>query len=227
MNTLIKHKNTRRWLTGCLFAFIYGCTSQASYNKLNITHQDSIITSQKNERAFDSINRYKALIQQGDLIVRTGNDFTSQSLRQLCATDQTYSHCGIASIENDSVFVYHSLGGEWNPDEKLRKDPIELFCNPLENRGFGFFRFKLDSIQRNALDSVVKSWYSKGLMFDMKFDLATDERMYCAEFVSKAVTTATKAQIRFQTTWINKFEFVGVDNLFLNKSCLEVHRIRY
>ncbi len=61
------------------------------------------------------------------MVLRTGNDFTSESLRQLSFTDKTYSHCGIASIENDSIFIYHALGGEWNPDEKLRRDPIELF----------------------------------------------------------------------------------------------------
>jgi hypothetical protein len=227
MNSFVKLNESKGWLISCLFAFMYGCTTNASYNQLKPTHVDSVNNTLRSERAFDAIKKYKPLIHQGDLVVRTGNDFTSQSLRQLCATDQTYSHCGIASIEHDSVFIYHALGGEWNPDEKLRRDPLELFCNPEENRGFGMFRFDMSDSQKGVLDSVVSSWYHKGLMFDMKFDLTTDERMYCTEFVSKAITAATKKEISFKTTWINKFEFVAVDNLFLNPKCKELCRVKF
>ncbi|MDQ6756725.1 MAG: hypothetical protein M3004_07295 [Bacteroidota bacterium] len=204
-----------------------GCYNTPEIKKLILTHSDSADINRKNKNAFDLIEITKPLIQHGDLILRTGNDFTSESLRQLSSTDKTYSHCGIASIENDSVFVYHSLGGEWNPDEKLRRDPLELFCNPIENRGFGIFTFNFNIQQKHGLDSVIRSWYNKGLMFDMDFNLKTDDRMYCAEFVSKAIETATKKQINFSTTTINKFEFVAVDNLFLNKYCVEKKRIRF
>jgi hypothetical protein len=224
VNYLIKNW---RWLSGCLFVFTTGCNSASSYNQLTLTMVDSAAIALKNERAFASIGKIKPLIAQGDMILRTGNDFTSESLRQLSFTDKTYSHCGIASIENDTVFVYHALGGEWNPDEKLRRDPLELFCNPMENRGFGVFSFKFSALQVKNLDSIVKAWYKKGIMFDMKFDLATNDRLYCAEFVSKAVTAASNSQINFSTSKINNFEFVAVDNLFLNKYCIEKYRAKY
>lgn len=167
------------------------------------------------------------MIRQGDMILRTGNDYTSESLRQFSATDKTFSHCGIASIENDTVFVYHALGGEWNPDEKLRRDRLELFCNPTENRGFGIFTFNFQPAQIHALDSIVRSWYTKGVMFDMKFDLNSDDHLYCAEFVGKALALASGGNIKFSTTRINNFEFMAVDNLFLNKYCVEKQRIKY
>ena len=220
-------RETEGFLICCLFVFIAACKNKPEYNKLILTHRDSLNILSKNKRAFASIEKAELLIQQGDMILRTGNDFTSESLRQLSAVDKTYSHCGIASIENDTVFVYHSLGGELNPDEKLRRDPLELFCNPGENRGFGIFTFNFNTLQKHCLDSVIRSWFKKGLMFDMNFDLATNDRMYCAEFVSKAVNAATNKQINFATTTINKFEFVAVDNLFLNKYCVEKKRIRF
>ena len=221
---LIKHW---RWQFCCLFVFVDACNSKPVYNKLILTHRDSVNILSKNKRAFASIEDTKSIIVQGDLILRTGNDFTSESLRKLSSVDKTYSHCGIASIENDTVFVYHALGGEWNPDEKLRRDPLELFCNPIENRGFGIFTFNFNPRQKYCLDSVVKSWYKKGLMFDMDFDLKTNDRMYCAEFVGKAINTATNKQINFSATKINTFEFIAVDNLFLNKNCVEKKRIRF
>jgi hypothetical protein len=216
-----------RWLSGCLFVLTIGCDHTSNFNQLKLTCKDSADINLKTERAFESIGKVKPIIQQGDMILRTGNDFTSESLRNLSFIDKTYSHCGIASIENDTIFIYHALGGEWNPNEKLRRDPLELFCNPHENRGFGIFSFNFDAIQINKLDSIVKAWYKKGLMFDMKFDLLTDDRMYCAEFVSKAISLCTNNRINFSTSKINNFEYVAVDNLMLNAACKEKQRIRY
>jgi hypothetical protein len=203
------------------------CKDTSGFRPLKLTATDSVNINKKNERAFTSIQAAMPLIQQGDMITRTGNDFTSESLRQLSKTDKTYSHCGIASIENDSIFVYHSLGGEWNPDEKLRRDPIELFCNPHENRGFGIFSFSFNRNQLRRLDSIVRSWYAAGLMFDMKFDLSTNDRMYCAEFVSKAFSLCSDHHINFSTNRINNFEFVAVDNIFLNDNCVEKKRVLF
>src|SRR4026207_2159406 len=101
-----------RWLFCCLIVFSAGCTNTASLTPLQLTGKDSAAIRMKNQRAFASIEKLKPVIEQGDMIVRTGNDFTSESLRQLSLTDKTYSHCGIASIEHDTIFVYHALGGE-------------------------------------------------------------------------------------------------------------------
>jgi len=221
---MISFKIFLRWLS-YLFVFNTACNQHNNYRSLILTKSDSAQIRLKNEGAFAVIKKIKPLIQQGDIILRTGNDFTSESLRQFSVNDKTYSHCGIANIENDSVFVYHSLGGEWNPDEKLRRDPFELFCNPLENRGIGIFSFDLKRKEKIALDSIVKAWYKKKLRFDMSFNLATNDKMYCAEFVSKAINAATNKQICFTTTKINKFEFVAIDNLFINKYCSQKMRI--
>ena len=216
-----------RWLFSCLFILNASCKQSTPHAPLKLTAKDSSELRSFNVRAFQSIASAHSLVKQGDLILRTGNDFTSESLRQLSEYDKTYSHCGIASIENDSIFVYHALGGEWNPNEKLRRDPIRLFCNPFENRGFGVFRFQFLDKDIYALDSVVRSWYKKGYTFDMDFDLSTDEKLYCAEFVSKAITTATQHRINFTTTRINSFSFVAVDNLFKNTFCEEKLRVRF
>lgn len=221
-----KHIINRRWL-GCLFVFIAGCNSSKTIPPLTLTHSDSINQQQVSQRAYTAIERCKNMIRQGDMILRTGIDFTSESLRLFSATDKTYSHCGIASIEHDSIFVYHALGGEWNPDEKLRRDRLEVFCSPIDNRGFGVFTFNFSPTQVHALDSVVRSWYARQLTFDMDFDLHTDDKLYCAEFVAKALQLGSGGVISFSTTRINNFEFMAVDNLFLHKNCVEKARIKY
>src|SRR5450432_816621 len=175
MNFILKKITNRRWPLRCLLFFVMACHTKSHYNTSS-PYQDSIKEEQKISAALDTICRYKRMVMQGDLIMRTGRDFTSEAMRQLSAQDKTYSHCGIASIENDSLFVYHSIGGEWNPDQKLRRDPFEFFCNPLENRGFGIFRYKLSPAENARLIKVAQKFYSKGIRFDMQFDLASDDR---------------------------------------------------
>lgn len=218
----------KRWRLCCLLFFVAGCTTNtASYNKLLLTAQDSAKAAAIVQRAFVQISNVNKIIHSGDLITRSGNDFTSESLRQLNQHDKTYSHCGIASIENDSVFVYHALGGEFNPDQKIRRDPFNLFCEPFSNRGIGIFRFQLTPAAIKSVVEAVKKFYLAGIMFDMKFDLHTDDRMYCAEFVYKSFLYGTKIKIPFNISHIKNFAFIGVDDLFMNPACNELKRIIY
>ena len=66
-----------------------------------------------------------------------------------------------------------------------------------------------------------------GIMFDMKFDLKSDDRMYCAEFVYKSLLWGTKGKLTFNTSHIKDFAFIGVDDLFLHPLCREQKRILY
>ena len=68
------------------------------YNKLIFSAQDSAKAEAITRRAFIQINAMEKTIHSGDLVTRSGNDFTSKSLRLLNQHDKTYSHCGIASI---------------------------------------------------------------------------------------------------------------------------------
>ena len=216
-----------RRVTICLLFFACSCSSQSSYDRLVISKNDSIAEVQKEQRAFLQIDSAKKNIINGDLILRTGNDFTSQSLRSLNQRDQTYSHCGIASVENDSVFVYHSLGGDWNPDQKIRRDPIELFGEPYSNRGIGIYRFPLSRAEADSLMITVKKLHDLGIMFDMKFDLESNDHMYCAEFVYKSFLLGTKGKLRFPLSHIGSFSFIGVDDIFLHPQCREQKKILY
>ena len=227
MSLILKRKGNERWLLCCLLFFVFACNSKKNCTSSITSKIDSISEERKIDEALDSIYQYKKLVKTGDLVVRTGKDFTSETMRLLSTKDKTYSHCGIASIEHDSLFVYHSIGGEWNPDEKLRRDPFEMFCNPYENRGFGIFRYKITPVEKIALVHVIHKLYNKKIMFDMQFNLATDDRMYCSEFVFKAIEQASNNKIILPTTTINKIKFIALDNLFINPFCTQIKRVIY
>ncbi len=214
----------RRRLSGCLLFFLIACNNK-QVNTLVVTKEDSVKEAARITAAYQQIDSITSMIHTGDLITRTGNDFTSESLRTLNQHDKTYSHCGIATIEHDSVFIYHALGGEFNPDQKIRRDALKLFAEPYDNRGLGIFRYALSKKEADSVVAVIKKHFNAGVMFDMKFDLQTDDRMYCAEFVCKSYTAAAKLQ--FATSRLKDFVFVGVDDLFMHPKCTEVKRVLY
>jgi hypothetical protein len=227
MNFFLKRMFQKRWPACCLLFFLIDCNSENNYNNFTVSKTDSIKQEQNITAALDSIYQYESLVKTGDLVVRTGKDFTSETMRLLSKNDKTYSHCGVASIEHDSLFVYHSIGGEWNPDQKLRRDPFEIFCNPYENRGFGIFRYNMSASGNINFVKIVRKLYDRKIMFDMRFDLTSDDRMYCSEFVYKAVEQATDYKIVLPTTTINNAKFIALDNLFINNFCKEIKRVKF
>lgn len=219
--------HSMRWLAGCLIFFVCSCANKNADHHLIISFKDSIAEKQKITRAYATIEKIKKTVASGDLVLRTGNDFTSESLRSLNQRNQTYSHCGIASIENDSLFIYHALGGDWNPDQKIRRDPLEVFAEPYSNRGFAIYKYDLSPAEIKSLLVTVKKLHDMGVMFDMKFDLESNDRMYCAEFVYKSYLMGTNGKLQFNISHIGKFAFIGVDDLFLQPLCKEQKQILF
>ena len=224
----MKKNNTGiRWLYGCLIFFMFSCSDQPVYNKLNNTSIDTLKALARIQRTDTALQTLKKNIHTGDVVTRAGNDFTSESLRSLNQRDKTFSHCGIASIEHDSLFIYHALGGEWNPDQKLLRESFENFTSPADNTAAGIFRFNISEKINNKLIAVVQQYYHAGIKFDLDFDLKTDDKMYCAEFVYKSFLTASDSTINFSRSHINGFEFIGVDDIILDPHCVKIGFLNY
>ncbi len=189
------------------------------------------VTGDVEERKLNQINEtllhVEKSIQTGDIITRTGNDFTSESLRNLNQRNQTYSHCGIAIIEHDSVFIYHALGGEWNPNQKLMRQSFEDFATPTTNKKIGIFGFNVNKSIQSDITKTIYDLYNKGIIFDMDFDLKSDDKMYCAEFVAKSIEKGSHQTIHFPHSRIKELEFIGVDDIFLHPLCFKKAEISY
>lgn len=208
-------------LTGCLLFLLGACsTTQEKPAPAQPAAQEA-------KNAKEQLHAALSEIRTGDMVTRTGNDFTSYCLRQFCQTDKTYSHCGIASIENDTVYVYHALGGEFNPDQKLLRETLTVFVAPDANRGFGLYRFSIDTTQRHDLIAAAQAAYKKGISFDMKFDLATDDKMYCSEFTAKMYRQAYRNDTMFTPTHVPGLEYLAPDNLFLHTACKMIYKAVY
>lgn len=225
MNHSLKLFLIKRWPWGCLLFCMMACNQSKEKGVFPVSKRDSLIENEKAIKGFQQIQQVKYMVKSGDLILRTGKDFTSELMRNLSLKDKTYSHCGIAVWESDTLFIYHAIGGEWNHDQKLRRDPFELFCNPYENRGFGIFRYRINNAQEENIIKQAQIFYTQKIMFDIKFDLTTDDKMYCSEFIYKTIKKATKDSVELNTTTLNHIKFVALDNLFLNPFCGEIKRV--
>ena len=167
-----------------------------------------------NPHNFKVIDSTVGLLRSGDMVLRAGSDATSYMLRQMNLKNSTYSHCGIVMIENGYPFVYHSIGGEDNPDSHLRRDSASFFFSPKTNERLGVARLDLTPAAIERLHGIVQRYYKAGVMFDMDFDLKTDDKLYCAEFVYKSVREAAQDTTLFSTTTVGTRTYVAVDNLF-------------
>lgn len=225
----MNHIPSLDWLKGtqilCVLFCFSSCSSTSQKDESILTSQDSVVIERNADSAFHSIEHSQNQVQSGDLILRIGKDFTSDVVRKMSKKDPTYSHCGIANWENDTLFVYHSLGGQWNPDQTIRRDTYTFFCNPYESKGFGIFRYQFNPSQMSRLIQTTQAFYHQKITFDMQFDLATDDKMYCTEFIYKILLNALPNEHFIQLSTINHIPYVAVDNLYLNSFCTEIKRV--
>jgi hypothetical protein len=188
-------------------------------------------------------------IQEGDLVLRCGNDFTSETLRDFSQQEKLYSHSGIALKDNGVMYIYSNMAGDLNPDEVMRRDNVDSFLSPANNVAAGVYRYDLTNEELQKLRSIVDDHYIKKLQFDMNFDLATDNKMYCAEMIAKSVQQATANRIQIPKSLVNdelrqkylkmalqkkvipsaksveQREYWSIDNLYLNSHSSEIIKV--
>ncbi len=221
------------WITAALAAvFLLGTACQSSFlpkeeNDDQLLKIDSLLIERKKVFNKNVLNDALLTIQSGDLITRMGMDITSVLLSKINATDTSFSHCGIAMMENDSVFVYHNMGGEFNPDQKMMREPFYQFASPENSKTIGIFRPKLTTVQRDSLAKNLAKKYEAGLMFDMDFDLATDDRQYCSEMVAKCLGEALDNMNWVAITKIENLRYITVESLYKNDNIKEIKRYHY
>ena len=201
-----------------------------------------------NER-WKIIKVVKDSIREGDLVLRCGNDFISESLSDFSQQEKLYSHSGIAIMDDGIMYVYSNMAGDINPDEIMRRDDIDSFITPVNNVAVGVYRYDITNEEVEKLKAIIHTHYMNKLQFDMNFDLSTNDKMYCAEMIAKAVEDATSKRIIFSKTLINNAlkekylkkllekriipsakvadqrEYFAIDNLYFNPHCMQVEKI--
>lgn len=209
------------WVISTLYLVLL--TGLYSFSKKRSETVHGIAVDQ--QQVIDSCIR---LIQEGDILVRSGNDFISTALAQFNTIDKSYSHCGIAIKDSiGKLMVMHSIGGEDNPDQKLKLDPLNIWIDPKHIDGFGVVRYNMTVEELNAVRAKAIEQYALPVRFDMDFDLGTDDRMYCSEFVYKTYLSVLKDPNLYKIDTIYGKPIIGVDDLFINTKARFVCKVRF
>ena len=212
--------------------------------KISALLPDSLL----NER-WKVINVIADSIQDGDLVLRCGNGFISESLSDFSQKEKLFSHSGIAIMDNGTMYIYSNMAGDINPDEIIRRDIVDSFITPFHNVAIGVYRYDITNTELEKLKNIVHTHYMNKLQFDMNFDLTTDDKMYCAEMIAKSVEQATGKRITFSKSLITpglkekylkkllekkvipsakvaeQREYIALDDLYMNPHCREVTKI--
>ncbi|HPG12308.1 MAG TPA: YiiX/YebB-like N1pC/P60 family cysteine hydrolase [Chitinophagaceae bacterium] len=209
----------------------------------NKNESDEKILPEQSSQQFQQI---KENVKEGDLVVRLNRDPSSQVIKNLNHHDKKYSHAGLVFFENGEPYIYQMMSGSENPDEKLDRVELVKFCDTRENSAVGVFRYAFRPDELSKLKSLIHDWYKRAILFDKEFDLKTDDKMYCSEMISKAITRATRNRIKPGSTILTPEEAkllaayfkkpeklfrnkkgVMIDNLYLIKNCSPVIESKY
>lgn len=190
------------------------------------------------------VNTAKQLLEDGYLVTRSDDDIESLTLQNFSRREQVYSHSGIAFRENNEFVIYNAMGGTENPGAAFRRDLFDSFVNPSEKTGFAIFKYQLSGVEIENLHRLLKINYTKKTPFDISFNLKTNDSLYCSEMIYKGLKTATDNRVilpssvienfrpkvmgyKLNKVFIKKFEFIGIDDLYLNPFCKEITRVKY
>ncbi|MEP6927349.1 MAG: YiiX/YebB-like N1pC/P60 family cysteine hydrolase [Ginsengibacter sp.] len=218
------------------------CSSGNKEKKQAVIKKPEITRDQQIQNNIDSL---KKTALDGDLIVRMNDNMISYRVQSLNETDKSFSHSGIIIIRNNIKMVCNIEPEEKGADT-VRFEPIDSFINPKQNLACGLFRYDLSDSEKPAFLNQLENYHTNKIHFDMRYDLNTDDYIYCSEMIYKSLRQATHNRISIKLSqmpqrmiplmklFLKKYKltereiqerkFVTIDNLYLIKECKEIMR---
>ncbi len=190
-------------LIGCFFVYLY------TTDKILADTRSKIPAASGRHNISDS------LFRSGDLIFRDGRGVISSAFRLFSLKSPLYSHAGIVHRENGEIYIYHIIGGESNSPGKMKKELLTGFIDPLQANAFAVYRVNISPV---LIDSFATDYYSKNIEFDKKFDLKSNDKMYCTELVYRILQQASGDKNFIPLTEISGVQYVACDNIYLSSN---------
>lgn len=159
-------------------------------------------------------------IKSGDIVFRgaTQSDL-SEAINEVTQTTKatSYSHIGMCSIEDDTVFVYHSDLGKG-----VVREPLELFLNPKDTAIYTVDLYRIKNlIEPQVKAAVTKAKSLLGASYNTTYILE-DEGYYCSEYVYELFSKDSIFSLEpmtfkdpktntFHQGWITHYNDLGID----------------
>ena len=178
----------------CVVILLSSCQSG------EIKHTASLSPQEEAAKSLDSL---KQKAQAGDLIVRLGDDILSYQIKFLNEKDQSFSHAGII-VENGHKKLVAHISPEDSTKNTVQYLPIDSFLNLQKNLAGALYRYDFSSSEKAAVNETIDRYRKDGVRFDRLYDLSTDDKMYCSEMISKAISHATANRVQFRQVTVPK-----------------------
>lgn len=166
-------------------------------------------------------------LRTGDVVLRKSIGTFSNLLADVNLRDKSYSHCGIAVVENGYPFIYHAIGGEDEKRPCIRRDSAVRFLSPRLCTGAAIARYAFADSVVDDLKKTITAYRRGKPVFDTRFSLQSADSLYCSEFVWRVMIAATRDTAYIPVSTIPQGRFVGTDDLFLNPHARIVWRVNY
>ena len=152
-----------------------------------------------------NIDSIKLNSKPGDLIVRLNDDIMSEIIRQIAVNDKSFSHAGIVVIKNNKKLVCHIVPNDlFVGADTVKYEPLDSFIDPKTNLSCGWYRYNISPEETNKLIAALDNFHQKKVYFDKRFDLNTNDSLYCSEMLAKALQAATSNRLQFKEILVPK-----------------------
>ncbi|WP_324023504.1 YiiX/YebB-like N1pC/P60 family cysteine hydrolase [Maribacter sp. BPC-D8] len=171
---------------------------------------------ERSEKIISSESFIPDKLESGLLICRLGNGYFSKYFKNYGSKEKKYSHIGMLSIENDSLFVYHSDASEFTGVGLVKKENFNSFVKGIKT--YDYFELKFsNSIKEKILDEV-KKYYKAKTPFDLEFNSENDDELYCTELIAVSVNNVFDSiKVFSPSISLKNRKIYALDDIYLNQ----------
>ncbi|MHA7844184.1 MAG: YiiX/YebB-like N1pC/P60 family cysteine hydrolase [Winogradskyella sp.] len=159
-------------------------------------------------------------IKSGDILFRgTSQSDLSEAINEVTQTEKAtnYTHMGICSVENGTIFVYHSDLGKG-----VVKEPLELFLKSEDASTYtaDVYRIK-NSTKPQVENAISKAKDLLGEPYNVTYILE-DKGYYCSEYIYELfkedsvftlepMTFKNTETNTFHSAWVTHYKELGIE----------------
>ncbi|MDR3255293.1 MAG: hypothetical protein LBT31_06975 [Synergistaceae bacterium] len=118
-------------------------------------------------------------LQNGDVVFVAGRTWRSLLVRSVLGDGTSFSHVGIVRILGGLPCVIHASPG----DGVVKLESAEEFLSPAKVKAAGVYRLVARGDIAAVASAAALGYFARGASFDSRFDMSSEDEIYCTELV--------------------------------------------
>lgn len=161
-----------------------------------------------------------AKLKTGDIIFRKEDSFLSDRFEKL--DGRGYSHVGIIYLKNNQIFVLHIEQNSEKNDLKI----VSLKKYLKYATRYKIKRLKT-SYNEKSININIQKIIKDNPKFDFKFDLKSDDKMYCTELVYKMYERSFNKTLTKERHNFGFYKYISVGSILDSKYLKNIATIHH